>query len=244
VIDTEVSPRRAQRQEHPSKGDRRERALLDAAARLLQAGTFAEVSVAGIASEADISRASFYFYFASKQALLASLLDEAVQHFNARIMSVVESDRFATKDLGAPYELVRLVAETGKLPVPNFAAGGIATPADAVRSTVEAAGELWWDHRTVLCASVELGSAMPEVYERTMANLSVVGAPTVALLQRYGTVPEARDTVAAEGLVSVLMLMSERSYFDLMRGDPTRAERDALTERLVTVWLRAFGLDT
>ena len=37
----------------------------------------------------------------------------------------------AAKDLGAPYELVRMVAETGKLPVPNFAAGGIATPADA-----------------------------------------------------------------------------------------------------------------
>jgi pyridoxal 5'-phosphate synthase pdxS subunit len=35
------------------------------------------------------------------------------------------------KNLGAPYELVKLVAETGKLPVPNFAAGGIATPADA-----------------------------------------------------------------------------------------------------------------
>jgi pyridoxal 5'-phosphate synthase pdxS subunit len=35
------------------------------------------------------------------------------------------------KTLGAPYELVRMVAENGKLPVPNFAAGGIATPADA-----------------------------------------------------------------------------------------------------------------
>jgi pyridoxal 5'-phosphate synthase pdxS subunit len=35
------------------------------------------------------------------------------------------------KQLGAPYELVRGVAETGRLPVPNFAAGGIATPADA-----------------------------------------------------------------------------------------------------------------
>ncbi|MEE9226819.1 MAG: pyridoxal 5'-phosphate synthase lyase subunit PdxS, partial [Acidobacteriota bacterium] len=35
------------------------------------------------------------------------------------------------KDLGSPVELVRSVAETGKLPVPNFAAGGIATPADA-----------------------------------------------------------------------------------------------------------------
>jgi len=35
------------------------------------------------------------------------------------------------KTLGAPYDLVRWVAENGRLPVPNFAAGGIATPADA-----------------------------------------------------------------------------------------------------------------
>ena len=37
----------------------------------------------------------------------------------------------AAKNLQAPYELVRLIAKTGKLPVPNFSAGGIATPADA-----------------------------------------------------------------------------------------------------------------
>ncbi|HZQ05754.1 MAG TPA: pyridoxal 5'-phosphate synthase lyase subunit PdxS, partial [Anaerolineae bacterium] len=37
----------------------------------------------------------------------------------------------AAKELQAPYELVKEVAETGKLPVVNFAAGGIATPADA-----------------------------------------------------------------------------------------------------------------
>jgi pyridoxal 5'-phosphate synthase pdxS subunit len=37
----------------------------------------------------------------------------------------------AAKDLGAPVELVRMVAERGRLPVVNFAAGGIATPADA-----------------------------------------------------------------------------------------------------------------
>ena len=35
------------------------------------------------------------------------------------------------KELAAPYELVRMVAREGKLPVPNFSAGGIATPADA-----------------------------------------------------------------------------------------------------------------
>ncbi|TVR90131.1 MAG: pyridoxal 5'-phosphate synthase lyase subunit PdxS [Spirochaetaceae bacterium] len=37
----------------------------------------------------------------------------------------------AAKELGAPYELVLEVAATGKLPVPNFSAGGVATPADA-----------------------------------------------------------------------------------------------------------------
>jgi len=37
----------------------------------------------------------------------------------------------AAKDLGAPYELVEEVASTGRLPVVNFSAGGIATPADA-----------------------------------------------------------------------------------------------------------------
>ena len=36
-----------------------------------------------------------------------------------------------SKKIGAPFELVRWVAREGKLPVPNFAAGGIATPADA-----------------------------------------------------------------------------------------------------------------
>jgi len=35
------------------------------------------------------------------------------------------------KELGAPFPLVEIVSKTGKLPVPNFAAGGIATPADA-----------------------------------------------------------------------------------------------------------------
>ncbi len=37
----------------------------------------------------------------------------------------------AAKELQAPYELVKMVAKAGKLPVPNFSAGGIATPADA-----------------------------------------------------------------------------------------------------------------
>ena len=50
-----------------------------------------------------------------------------------RILTVLgEEELYAkAKEHGAPYELVRMVAKTGKLPVPNFSAGGIATPADA-----------------------------------------------------------------------------------------------------------------
>ena len=49
-----------------------------------------------------------------------------------RLTSLPEDELFvAAKDLGAPYELVRDVAANGKLPVVNFVAGGISTPADA-----------------------------------------------------------------------------------------------------------------
>jgi pyridoxal 5'-phosphate synthase pdxS subunit len=49
-----------------------------------------------------------------------------------RLVSMSEDELFeAAKQLQAPYELVRFVHENGKLPVVNFAAGGVATPADA-----------------------------------------------------------------------------------------------------------------
>jgi len=50
-----------------------------------------------------------------------------------RLLTQLSRDELmaAAKRLQAPYELVVEVAEKGKLPVPNFAAGGVATPADA-----------------------------------------------------------------------------------------------------------------
>jgi pyridoxal 5'-phosphate synthase pdxS subunit len=50
-----------------------------------------------------------------------------------KILTVLgEEELYAkAKEHGASYELVKMVAKTGKLPVPNFSAGGIATPADA-----------------------------------------------------------------------------------------------------------------
>jgi len=50
-----------------------------------------------------------------------------------RALTLLAKDEWmaAAKNLGAPFELVVWVAQHGRLPVPNFAAGGIATPADA-----------------------------------------------------------------------------------------------------------------
>jgi pyridoxal 5'-phosphate synthase pdxS subunit len=63
---------------------------------------------------------------------------EAVRHLrqlngDIRAIQALRGDELATraKELGASLDLVRYVHEHGKLPVPNFAAGGIATPADA-----------------------------------------------------------------------------------------------------------------
>jgi len=63
---------------------------------------------------------------------------EAVRHARTvqgeirRLTSLAKDELFiAAKELRAPYELVKYVADHGKLPVVNFAAGGVATPADA-----------------------------------------------------------------------------------------------------------------
>lgn len=50
----------------------------------------------------------------------------------AKIVSMREDELFeAAKELRVPFDLVKYVHENGKLPVVNFAAGGVATPADA-----------------------------------------------------------------------------------------------------------------
>lgn len=63
---------------------------------------------------------------------------EAVRHARAvnrdirRLQGMDEDELFvAAKNMQAPYELVKQVAKEGKLPIVNFAAGGVATPADA-----------------------------------------------------------------------------------------------------------------
>ncbi len=120
---------------------------------------------------------------------------EAVRHLRrmgremrALVQAPADELMARAKELGAPYELVMRVAESGHLPVPNFAAGGIATPADAAlcmslgaeavfvgsgvfksedpparaRAIVHATTH-WEDPRELLAASRGLAAPMPGI---------------------------------------------------------------------------------
>src|SRR5467141_1103492 len=117
---------------------------------------------------------------------------EAVRHMRTitgemRRLMTLRGDELmhVAKELGAPVDLIREIARTGKLPVPNFSAGGIATPADAAlvrhlgaesvfvgsgifkssdpekrAKAIVKASTHYQDAKAVLEASEELGEAM------------------------------------------------------------------------------------
>ncbi len=125
---------------------------------------------------------------------------EAVRHMRAIVgemkrLTTLREEEFVheAKNLGSPVELVRWVAQNGRLPVPNFSAGGIATPADAAlvrqlgaeavfvgsgifkssdpdtraRAIVKATTH-YQDAKAVLEASEELGDAMKGIDVRQL----------------------------------------------------------------------------
>jgi pyridoxal 5'-phosphate synthase pdxS subunit len=129
---------------------------------------------------------------------------EAVRHIRTIVkemkqLTVLGKDELfhAAKNLQAPLELVQWVAEHGKLPVPNFSAGGIATPADAAlvmqlgadavfkssdpekrAKAIVKAATYYKDPVKLLEASEELGEAMP--------GLDITKIPEAELMQTRG----------------------------------------------------------
>jgi AcrR family transcriptional regulator len=75
---TTASASRGRRAARPS-GDERQQAIMDTATRLIQHRSFADISVDDLAKGAGISRPTFYFYFASKEAVLLSLMDPLIK---------------------------------------------------------------------------------------------------------------------------------------------------------------------
>jgi pyridoxal 5'-phosphate synthase pdxS subunit len=118
---------------------------------------------------------------------------EAVRHLrsvNGAIRKLTVADKSElmaeAKNLRAPYELVARVAENGRLPVPNFAAGGIATPADAALCMQLGA-------ETVFVGSGIFKSSNPAMFAKAIVKATTHHADPAKVL-------EACDEIAAEAM--------------------------------------------
>ena len=130
---------------------------------------------------------------------------EAVRHMRTvtgeiRRLTTLRGDELmhAAKDLQAPFELVRWVAREGKLPVPNFAAGGVATPADAALL-------MFLGAETVFVGSGIFKSSDPPARARAVVKAVTHFEDPKALLEASRSLGEAMP-----GLDVANMPMSER----------------------------------
>ena len=102
-------PRRGRRLPRVT-GEDRERAILETAERLLAERPLHDISVDDLARGAGISRPTFYFYFASKEAVVLALLDRLVEEARSGIeLAMLPSDpsRVIRQGVGAVYETFR-----------------------------------------------------------------------------------------------------------------------------------------
>jgi len=140
----------------------------------------------------------------------------AVKHMrqimkDIRGLTSMREDEWYTraKELQAPYELVRQVAKEGKLPVPNFSAGGIATPADAALVMHLGAEAVFVGSGIFMKNSTEFAS--PEEAERRAR--AIVRATThyndpKVLLEVSADVPSAMKGLAVSALDEAQMLQT------------------------------------
>jgi TetR/AcrR family transcriptional regulator, ethionamide resistance regulator len=158
------------RRERRTRGDDRERAILETAERLLAERPLHEVSVDDLARGAGISRPTFYFYFPSKEAVLLTLLDRMVDEARGRIGESLERfaedpERWLRAGITAVYE--------------SFSAHRAVTVAAAdALSTSEPARELW---ERVMEEYVQVTTAVIEAERARGAALDRVPARDLAI---------------------------------------------------------------
>ena len=140
----------------------------------------------------------------------------AVKHMrqimkDIRELTSMREDELYTraKDLQAPYDLVRMVAKEGKLPVPNFSAGGIATAADAALVMQLGAEAVFVGSGIFMNSSSELASTD----EATRRAKAIVMAAThfndpKVLLEVSADVPGAMKGLSVAGLPESQLLQT------------------------------------
>jgi len=196
--------RRAKRQDGEARA-----ALLDAAERLLGDRRIADLTVADVLARADVSRASFYFYFGSKYDLVIALAQQ--------IMDEVEqaSEPWLNRGELAPEEALR-AASRGALEV--WRAHG---------AVLRAVAESWH-------ASPELGDVWGAFVERFVTR-----ARAQIERERAAGVAQAGGPDAATLAASLIWMNERVFYLWASNAQPELGDPDTVVDTLTAIWLGA-----
>ena len=208
---TDLRARRDVREPAGRSGDTEE-AICAAAERLMAERPFMQLSVADVLTEAGVSRASFYFYFASKYALL---------------------ERLATRVTGGVFGSSRAWFDGD---------AAVGDPRPQLREAVAGAFDAWSQHGPVIRAIIESGPAAPQVaqlWERLMGEFVDAAAARIRRDREHGASDAAGPD--PQTLAASLLWMTERAlYLSVAGGEPAFGDRERTVETLTDVWFRAI----
>jgi AcrR family transcriptional regulator len=169
MTESSVAPKRGRRATRVS-GDEREHAILVAAESLLEHKDFADLTIDDLARGAGISRPTFYFYFASKQAVLLALLDRVAREAGSRSARVLDS---------LPDDPARAWRQAIEAFVDSFAAHRGVSVAVAAAARLASEPELAVEWRTLMGRWIDGTAAAIEAERRRGA--AVDGPPPLEL---------------------------------------------------------------
>jgi AcrR family transcriptional regulator len=200
---------RGRRAVRPS-GDDREAAILATSETLLAERPWTSISVDDLAKGAGISRPSFYFYFASKDAVLLTLLDRVIAEADAASAAAFAAEA-ATADRRRTW-----------------------------RQGITAYFETFRAHREVTLAAAEAQATSAEVratWARGFEGWVQTCTAAIEAERRRGAAPPG---VPARDLAVVLNAMNERAMHLTFAGNASAVAEDRVVDVLLEVWLRAI----
>jgi AcrR family transcriptional regulator len=201
----------ARRDEPEQSGAGLRERILDAVAELLRLRTFETLSVAEIITAAGVSRASFYFYFAGKQAVLAELVRRAVGAGHEAAQPWVQAK-------AGPRETLRAGIDAG--------AGLWLANAAVLRAIVE---------------SWASDPQLRELWLTQMGTFTEAATARIEADRRADPAVAARlDGVEVEALAASLTWTGERLYYLAACGVPPFADRAVLVDTLTHLWASAL----
>jgi len=235
---------RGRRAPRPS-GDEREHAILATAERLLEQRPLSEISIDDLARGAGISRPTFYFYFASKDAVLLTLLDRVIAEVET-VIAEVETVIAEVPGSGDASGGDRANGAEGAEGAgrKDGADGTDATenrdPARAWRAVIAAFFDTFRAHRAVTLACAQAHATNPEarrLWSAVMRSWAERAAEAIEAERSRGAAPAGPPAL---DLATALTSMNERVMYAVLAGqDPAPAE-SAAVDTLLHVWLSSI----